>query len=84
MVSAANATAEGPNSAAAATLPAGDSNGDNSVDSRDFTALIGSYKSSASVPGSGYDATADFNYDGSVDSTDFTLLIGNFNRVGAD
>ncbi len=66
------------------SLLTGDSNGDNSVDSSDFTALIGSYNSSAAVPGSGYDATADFNYDGSVDSSDFTLLIGNFNRTGAN
>ncbi len=65
------------------TLLAGDANGDNSVDSSDFTALIGSFNSSISVAGSGYDATADFNCDGSVDSSDFTLLIGNFNAVGA-
>ncbi len=64
------------------TLPAGDANNDNSVDSSDFTALIGAFNSDASVPGSGYDKTADFNYDGAVDSSDFTLLIGEFNNVG--
>ena len=66
-----------------ALLPAGDANNDNSVDSTDFGILIGAYGSSASDPGSGYDATADFNGDGSVDSTDFGLLIGNFNLQGA-
>ncbi len=69
-----------PNSAV--TLRAGDSNNDNSVDSSDFTALIGSYNSDKTISGSGYDPTADFNDDGSVDSTDFTLLIGNFNAAG--
>ncbi len=63
-------------------LPGGDANGDNSVDSSDFTALIGSFNSDATIPGSGYDPTADFNGDGSVDSSDFTILIGNFGRVG--
>ena len=65
------------------TLPAGDANGDNSVDSTNFGVLIGAFNSSASVPGSGYDATADFNFDGVVDSTDFGLLIGEFGSVGA-
>ncbi len=65
------------------TLPAGDANNDNSVDSSDFTALIGSFNSAASIPGSGYDPTADFNSDGFVDSSDFTLLIGNYNTAGA-
>ena len=51
------------------TLPAGDANGDNSVDTTDFGLLVGSYGSSVSVPGSGYDASADFNCDGSVDTT---------------
>ncbi len=65
-----------------ANLLAGDANNDNSVDSSDFTALIGSYNSDATITGSGYDPRADFNNDGFVDSTDFTLLIGNFNQVG--
>ncbi len=60
----------------------GDANNDNSVDSTDFTALIGSYNSDITVPGSGYDPTADFNGDGFVDSSDFMLLIGSFNQVG--
>ncbi len=66
------------------TLPAGDANGDNSVDSSDFTALIGAFNSDSTISGSGYDPTADFNYDGSVDSSDFTLLIGQFNNTGAN
>ncbi len=66
------------------TLPAADSNNDNSVDSSDFTALIGAFNSDAAVAGSGYDAKADFNFDGFVDSSDFTLLIGQFNNVGAN
>ncbi len=63
-------------------LRAGDSNNDNSCDSSDFTALIGSFNSDAHDPTSGYDPTADFNLDGTVDSGDFTLLIGEFNTVG--
>ncbi len=65
-------------------LPAGDANGDNSVDSTDFTALIGAFNSDYNLPGTGYDPTADFNFDGMVDSSDFTLLIGQFNNVGAN
>ncbi len=34
-------------------LPAGDANGDNSVDSSDFTALIGSFNSDAAIAGTG-------------------------------
>ena len=66
-----------------ATLEPGDANNDNSVDSTDFGVLIGAFNTMASVPGSGYDPTADFNGDGVVDSSDFGLLIGNFNTVGA-
>ncbi len=75
-----------PAAAAALTvrLLAGDSNNDNSVDSADFTALIGAFNSDATFAGSGYDPTADFNCDGHVDSSDFTLLIGNFNQVGEE
>ena len=65
------------------TLEPGDANGDNSVDSTDFGILIGAYGSSVSVPGSGYDPTADFNGDGSVDSSDFALLIGSYGDTGA-
>ncbi len=65
-----------------ALLLAGDSNNDNSVDSSDFTALIGSFNSDATIAGSGYDPTADFNDDGHVDSGDFTLLIENYNAAG--
>ncbi len=67
-----------------ATLLAGDGNNDNSVDSSDFTLLIGAFNSDVTIPGSGYDPRADFNDDGSVDSTDFTLLIGNFGQRGAN
>ena len=65
-----------------ATLEPGDANNDNSVDSTDFGILIGAFNTQASIPGSGYDATADFNGDGFVDSTDFGLLIGSFNMQG--
>ena len=64
-------------------LPAGDSNGDNSVDSTDFGTLIGAFNSDSAISGSGYDPTVDFNFDGLVDSTDFGLLIGEFNNTGA-
>ena len=64
------------------TLPGGDSNNDNFVDSSDFGTLIGAFNSDKSVPGSGYDPTVDFNYDGLVDSSDFGLLIGEFNNAG--
>lgn len=67
-----------------AALSGGDANGDNSVDSTDFEILIGAFNTDASVPGSGYDATADFNCDGFVDSTDFGLFIGDFNTMGAN
>ena len=66
------------------SLPAGDANNDNSVDSTDFGLLIGTFNTSLSVAGSGYDAAEDFNFDGSVDSSDFGLLIGEFNNMGAN
>ena len=66
----------------AATLPAGDANSDNSVDSSDFGLLIGAFNSDANLPDSGYDPIADFNLDGFVDSTDFGLLIGNYGQQG--
>ncbi len=64
------------------SLLAADGNNDNSVDSSDFTLLIGAFNSNSALPGSGYVDKADFNNDGFVDSTDFTLLIGNFGQVG--
>ena len=67
-----------------ASLPAGDANSDNSVDSSDFGVLIGAFGADVSIPGSGYDPTVDFNFDGIVDSTDFGLLIGEFNNTGAN
>ena len=63
------------------TLPAGDANNDNSVDSSDFGLLIGSFNTAATDPD--FDTRADLNCDGSVDSSDFGLLIGNFNQIGA-
>ena len=78
------ATVSGAVFAGTVTLPGGDANNDNSVDSTDFGILIGAFNSAANVPGSGYDSTADFNSDGSVDSTDFGILINNFGREGAN
>ena len=75
-------TTNGNVSGVTATLPAGDANNDNSVDSTDFGVLIGAFNTNASIPGNGYDAAADFNCDDFVDSTDFGLLIGNFNLTG--
>ncbi len=72
----------GPVSGVSVRLIGGDANNDNSVDSSDFTVLIGSFNSEADIPGSGYNARADFNDDGFVDSSDFTILIGNFGQVG--
>ena len=66
------------------TLPGGDANNDNVVDSSDFGILIGAFNSAANLLGSGYDATADFNNDGLVDSTDFGILINNFGMEGAN
>ena len=66
----------------AVTLPGGDSNNDNSVDSTDFGNLIGAFSTVAGSAAGGYDPTVDFNFDGSVDSSDFGLLIGEFNNVG--
>ena len=63
-------------------LPGGDANNDNSVDSSDFSVLIGVFNTEKSIAGSGYDPTADFNYDGSVDSSDFAVLISEFNNAG--
>ena len=65
------------------SLPAGDSNNDNFVDSSDFGTLIGAFNTDGSIAGSGYDPTVDFNFDGLVDSSDFGLLIGEFNNAGA-
>ena len=67
----------------ALTMRGGDSNDDNSVDATDFGALVGAYGSNTSVPGSGYDPTADFNNDGSVDTTDFGILVGSYGLTGA-
>ena len=65
-----------------ATLQPGDANNDNSVDTTDFGVLIGAFNTDASIPGGGYDVTADFNGDGFVDSTDFGLLVSSFNLTG--
>ena len=66
------------------TLPAGDANNDNTVDTTDFGLLIGGYNGDASLSGSGYDPIADFNFDGVIDTSDFSLLVGQYNNVGAN
>ena len=66
------------------TLPAGDANNDNSVDTSDFGLLVGAYDSDVNLPGTGYDPIADFNFDGMVDTTDFGLLVGQYNNTGAN
>ena len=66
------------------TLPAGDTNNDNFVDSSDFGTLIGAFNTDSSIANSGYDPTADLNFDGVIDSSDFGLLIGEFNNAGAN
>ena len=76
-------TTNGNVSSVTANLLAGDANNDNSVDTSDFGILVGAYGSDASVPGSGYDARADFNGDGLLDTTDFGLLVGNYGASGA-
>ena len=65
-----------------ATLPAGDANGDNSIDPTDFGIFVSAYNSDSSIPNSGYDLRADFNFDGVVDPTDFGLFVGNYNTAG--
>ncbi len=70
-----------PTNVGAVPLRLGDGNRDGSVDSSDFTLLIGAFNSDAATVGSGYDPIADFNADGSVDSSDFTILIGEFNQT---
>lgn len=64
-------------------LPAGDTNGDNSVDASDFGAFVSAYNTDSSVPGGGYDPTCDFNFDGAVDPGDFGLFVGEYNSSGA-
>ena len=63
-------------------LNGGDANNDNSVDATDFGIFVSAYNSAASVPGSGYDARADFNSDGIVDPTDFGIFVSNYNTTG--
>ena len=82
-VSIPNVAVYAPLTLPAVLLPAGDANGDNSVDATDFGIFVSAYNSDSSVPGSGYDGNADFNMDGLVDPTDFSLFVGNFNTVGA-
>ena len=65
------------------SLRAGDANNDNVVDIADFGLLVNAYNSSANVPGSGYDASADFTCDGTVDIADFGLLVNNYSISGA-
>ena len=70
----------GPASASV-TLPAGDANNDNSVDSSDFWIVLNAYNTR--IGSSDYDPQADLNCDGFVDSNDFNLLNGEFNTLGA-
>ena len=67
----------------AATLKAGDGNGDNVVDIGDFGLLVNVYNSDLALSGSGYDYRADFNGDGVIDIGDFGLLVNNYNAIGA-
>ena len=61
----------------------GDLNGDNSIDAGDFSLLVGSYNSDASVYGSGYLPTIDVNYDGSIDISDWNyVVVFNFGLTG--
>lgn len=64
----------------AATLKAGDVNGDNAVDISDLLLLIGAYNQVS--PASGYLEAADFNSDGTNDINDLLLLITNYNQMG--
>ena len=82
-VSIPNVAVYAPLTLPAVLLPAGDANGDNSVDATDFGIFVSAYNSDSSVPGSGYDGNADFNMDGLVDPTDFSLFVGNYGSVGA-
>ena len=63
-------------------LLAGDADSSNSVDASDFSLFVSAYNSDSAIPGSGYDARADFNGDGAVDATDFGLLVGNYGSAG--
>ena len=71
------------NATLSVTLPAGDINGDNSVDVLDFGLLVNAYGSRASDPNSGYNAAVDLNGDGVVDVLDFGLLVNNYGQSGA-
>ena len=64
-------------------LPGGDADNNNVVDVGDFGLLLNAYNGDAGVPGSGYDARADFNGDGTVDIGDFGLLVNNYDLSGA-
>ena len=64
-------------------LNGGDVDNDNFVGPTDFNTFVSAYNSSAAIPGTGYDATADFNFDGIVDPTDFGIFVGNYAVGGA-
>ncbi len=64
------------------TLRAGDADNNNVVDIADLIILINAYNSSVNIPGSRYDARADFNGDGADDIADLLLLIANYNKRG--
>ena len=67
----------------AVALPGGDANGDNVVDIGDFGLLVNAYNGDANVPGSGYDARADFDGNGLIDIGDFGIMVNNYNAAGA-
>ena len=64
-------------------LTGGDADDDNVVDIGDFGILVNAYDGDAAVPGSGYDARADFDYNGVVDIGDFGILVNAYNSSGA-
>ena len=76
--------ANGNVSGVSVTLPVGDANNDNSVDSFDMGLLIGAFNTEADIAGGGYDDRVDFDCDGYVDSSDWAILIGNYNAHGDD
>ncbi len=73
---------QGANSFDFGELRSGDVNGDNFVNSLDFSLLASSFNKAEGDPS--YDARADLNGDGVVSSLDFSLLASNFNTAGEE
>ena len=78
-----NKTVSGATALPDMTLTGGDADNNNAVDIGDFGALVNAYNGDSALPGSGYDASADFNYDGKIDIADFGILVNNYNKNGA-